>query len=396
MEQLSKYLENTNFIQWVFEPDAELELWWNQFETDNPEERRNIQIARKILLKLRTNNKVLTEEEKILLFSRILRKVEERSKSGSRGRFILGFLRYAAVAMLFFAIGAALFYRPKTFNPQQFSQNFSTPVSENAAKLIRANGENILLKEEKSTLRYQADGKLVVNNDTIKTEPRANTASTAMNQLIIPFGKSSEVILPDGTKVCLNAGSRLVYPDNFAGKTREVLLAGEAYFEVSHDPNHPFVVQVSDLRIKVLGTKFNISAYPTDLVIETVLAEGKVTLEQNNAGIFDRKLELLPDQLASFDKNSQHMEVKRVNAANYSVWTKGILQFEHTDLLRITDRLERYYNISFEYDDQQLGGLLISGKMELKEDQDEICERLARTAAVKIVKKEEGIYEISK
>lgn len=399
MEQLSKYLDNKNFIKWVFQPDAELEIWWSQFETEHPEEKTNLHLARKMLLDLRTSDKNITEEKKILLLSRILKQVEEHQQSGRKNRFIFSFLKYAAVALLFFAIGALLFYKPDQFKPNQFKPNqfnqiFSLPVPDNSAKLIRANGDNILLKEDKSTLQYHADGNLVVNNDTIKTEHDSPVEPEAMNQLIIPYGKSSKIILSDGTTVYLNAGSRLVYPENFSGKTREVMLVGEAFFNVSQDVEHPFIVQVSDLRIKVLGTKFNISAYPSDQVIETVVAEGKVSMEENNAGLFDKTTEVMPDQLASFDKNSKNIEVKKVNSANYAVWTMGILQFESTDLLRITNRLERYYNIKFEYDEPLLGKLLISGKMELKEDKEEICDRLAHTAAVKIVKKEDGLYEI--
>lgn len=201
-------------------------------------------------------------------------------------------------------------------------------------------------------------------------------------------------MLADGTKVFLNAGSRLVYPENFTGKTREVFLAGEAFFDVKHDQNHPFIVQLSDLRIKVLGTRFNISAYPTDNVIETVLAEGKVRMEKNNAGLFDKVIEMVPDQLASFDRITKETNVRKVNTENYTLWTTGILKFESTDLNRITKRLERFYNIRFEYSSSLLGGLRISGKMELKEDKDEICDRIARTASVKIVKKGDNLYEV--
>ena len=217
-----------------------------------------------------------------------------------------------------------------------------------------------------------------------------------MNQLIIPYGKTSEVILSDGTKVFLNAGSRLVFPENFKGKTREVFLIGEAYFDVKHDQNHPFIVQLSDLRVKVLGTKFNISAYAADNVIETVLAEGKVAMERNNAGLFERATELVPDQMASFDRTTKETNVKAVNVNNYTLWTKGLLQFENTDLNRITKRLERYYNIKIEFAQPLLGGLRISGKLELKEDQDEICNRIARAASVNIVKKGKSLYEIIK
>ena len=396
MEQLSKYIENKNFIHWVFEPDDELEAWWNQFENDHPEEKRNIDVARKVLLKFRTTNNTLSEEEKILLFSRVLRQVEARQSNVKIRGLLTGVLKYAAVALLFFSIGALLFYKQNQFNPQFLTQRLSEAIPENIAKLIRANGENITLKNAKSTVRYQPNGKLVVNNDTISSDLSKSVAENSMNQLIIPYGKTSEVILSDGTKVFLNAGSRLVFPENFKGKTREVFLIGEAYFDVKHDQNHPFIVQLSDLRVKVLGTKFNISAYAADNVIETVLAEGKVAMERNNAGLFERATELVPDQMASFDRTTKETNVKAVNVNNYTLWTKGLLQFENTDLNRITKRLERYYNIKIEFAQPLLGGLRISGKLELKEDQDEICNRIARAASVNIVKKGKSLYEIIK
>ncbi len=396
MEHLSKYFENKKFFLWVFHPNNELEAWWTQFETDHPEEKRNILLARKVLLKFRTTDKELTEEQKILLFSRILKQVEEKQYSGKTRKMVIGLLKYAAVALLFFSIGALLFYKQNQFNPEFYAQKLIETVPENSAKLIRANGEDILLTENKSILKYQADGKLVLNNDTLSEDQSKPINKSALNQLIIPYGKTSEIQLPDGTKVFLNAGSRLAYPEIFTGKTREVYLAGEAFFDVKHDQSHPFIVQVSDLQIKVLGTRFNISAYPADAVIETVLAEGKVSMEQNHAGWFDRATELVPNQLASFDRISKEINIKIVDTDNYTSWTAGILKFESTDLSRILKQIERFYNIRFQYSDPMLGSLRISGKLELNEDKDEICQRIARAASVKIVNKGENLYEILK
>ncbi len=396
MERLSKYIENINFIQWVFQPDAELEGWWNRFETDNPEEKRNILLARKVLMKFRTNNNELTEEEKIVLFSRVLKQIEEKRSIGKSRNFTLSFMRYAAVALLFFSIGALLFYKQDQFNPQFIAEKLSEPIPENSAKLIRANGEDILLKQNNSVLQYQADGRLVVNNDTIDADNSRLAKGMTMNQLIIPYGKTSELLLPDGTKVFLNAGSRLIYPEDFTGKTREVFLAGEAFFEVKQDKQHPFIVQIEDFRVKVLGTRFNVSAYPNDNVVETVLAEGKVSIEKNNAGVLDKAIELSPRQMASFDRTTKETNVKIVDTDNYILWTEGLLKFESTDLSRITKRLERFYNVRFQYAEPLLGGLRISGKLRLKEDLDEVCVRVASAASVKIVKKGEGLYEIER
>jgi transmembrane sensor len=183
MGQLSKYIDNKNFIHWVFESTPELEAWWKQFETDHPEEKRNIQQVRRVLLKLRTTNQNLSAEEKILMFSRILRQVEEKQQSGKTRRLITGLLKYAAVALMFFSFGALLFYKPSQFNPQLYSQKLAEPIPENSAKLIRANGEDILLKQDKSIIKYEADGKLVVNNDTISTDVSRSAQEMTMNQL---------------------------------------------------------------------------------------------------------------------------------------------------------------------------------------------------------------------
>ncbi len=394
MEPISKYFENKNFMLWVFEPTNELESWWIHYEKEHPDEKKDIQQARRVLLKFRTSNRNLTEEEKIVLFTRVLREVEERQPTDKARKLILGLLKYAAVALLFFSLGALLFYKQNQVNPLFFSQKLAETIPENSAKLIRANGENILLKDDKSILKYGSDGKLVVNNDTIRNNHSGMSSEISMNQLIIPYGKTSEVLLSDGTTVFLNAGSRLVYPELFTGKTREVFLSGEAYFDVKPDAKRPFIVQLDVFRIKVFGTRFNVSAYPTDNIVETVLAEGKVSMIKNNAGLLDKMVALIPNQLASFNRTTKETSLKTVNTDNYILWTTGVLKFESNELQRIVQQLERYYNIQIQINDPSLGDLRISGKLELKGDRDEICDRVARAASVKIIKKDKDLYEI--
>lgn len=394
MDQLSKYLEDIDFISWIFEPSEKLNVIWGNYQIAHPEEVKNIRMARKVLLQFRTVAQSLSEEEKILLFSRVLKQIEEKQSIGKSTRILIGFAKYAAVAVLFFSIGALLFYRPQTTNQAFYAFNAQEQIPENQAQLIRSNGENVLLGNERSSISYQKTGELVINDDTLQSIQSNPTSPKALNQLIIPYGKTSEITLPDGTKVFLNAGSRLAYPDLFTGDTREVLLMGEAYFEVKHDAKHPFVVLANDLRIKDMGTKFNVSAYPADGRIETVLTEGKVSIRQNNAGIFSRDTELIPGQLASFDRRTNQMQVKQVNVEDYILWTQGIMKFETVDLNRLVKKLERFYNIRFNFEDPLLGTLQISGKLELKEDRNEVLERIARTASVKIINMQDGSYEI--
>lgn len=396
MDNLSKYLENIKFIGWVFETSAEFDSFWGKYQAEHPEESKNIQMARKLILQFRTVAQSLSEEDKIILFSRVLKQIEEKQKSGKTTRILIDFAKYAAVAILFFSIGSLLFYRPEITNQAFYAFNSEEQIPADGAQLIRSNGESVILGDQRSIINHQKTGELVINNDTlksIKSDPKINQA---LNQLIIPYGKTSEIILPDGTKVFLNAGSRLAYPDHFTGDMREVMLMGEAYFEVKHDAKHPFVVLANDLRIKDLGTRFNVSAYPADGRIETVLTDGKVSIRQNNAGLFARDTELIPGQLASYNRETREITVKAVNVEDYILWTQGMMKFETVDLNRILKKLERFYNIRFKFDDPMLGTLRISGKLELKEDREEVLERISRAASVKIINNGDGSYAILK
>jgi len=396
MDDLSKYLEDIQFISWVFEPTDRLNSIWVKFQTTHPEEVKNIRMARKVILQFSTVAKPLSQEEKILLFSRVLKQIEEKQKSGKTKRIILGFARYAAVAILFFSIGALLFYRPTAFDPAFYAFNSEEKIPEGQAQLIRSNGDNVIISGKRSIIAYKKNGELVINNNTIKPTKPDPKNKQELNQLVIPYGKTSEIVLPDGTKVHLNAGSRLAYPDLFTGDTREVMLSGEAYFEVKHDAKRPFVVLANDLRIKDLGTRFNVSAYPADGRVETVLAEGKVSIRKNNSGLFTQSTELIPGEMASFDRQTDQIQVKQVDVEDHILWTQGVMKFETTDLNRIVKKLERFYNIRFHFEDPLLGTLKISGKLELNENRAEVLERIARTASVKIIKRGEDFYGIEK
>ncbi|MGC9353763.1 MAG: FecR family protein, partial [Mariniphaga sp.] len=305
MENISKYLNDKRFIQWVFSPGNELNEWWNSFKAANPKEKENIQLARRILQKLHTSDRELSEDEKIMLFSQILKQVEAQQEQRRSRKIFIGLMKYAAVAILFFSVGALLFYQKNNFNPQFITQEISEPVLSDEARLIRPGGDNILLSETNSRIEHRQDGQVVVNNNVIEPSTTLPKGTPEMNQLVIPYGKTSEILLPDGTHVFLNAGSRLIYPDFFADKNREVFLVGEAYFEVVHNEKQPFVVQTTDVRVRVLGTQFNVSAYPSENIIETVLSSGKVRLEQNNTGMFSQTTELVPGQLAAFSKTER-------------------------------------------------------------------------------------------
>lgn len=175
--------------------------------------------------------------------------------------------------------------------------------------------------------------------------------SSVYNTAETPLGMRSSLTLPDGTKVWLNAGSKLSYPVLFSDKFREVKLSGEAYFEVKKDKNWPFVVSSENMKIVVTGTTFNCNAYPENNQIQTVLVEGEVTVMNQSA----TETEVIaPGELAVFDRNSQKIAKTKVDLEKYIAWKNGKLMFREDKMNLVVEKLERWYNVEFEIKDKEI------------------------------------------
>src|SRR5690606_28947840 len=143
----------------------------------------------------------------------------------------------------------------------------------------------------------------------------------------------------------LNAGTSLKYPVKFIkGKNREVYLTGEAFFEVAKDAAHTFIVNANGLNIRVLGTKFNVSAYPEDNTTNTVLVEGSVGLYQGGAYDSEKATFLTPEHLASLDKTNKDITIENAETSLYTAWINGNIILRHVVFKNIIEKLERQYN----------------------------------------------------
>ncbi len=180
--------------------------------------------------------------------------------------------------------------------------------------------------------------------------PKALTYHT----VTVPFGKQKTLLLPDGSKVWINAGSRVKYSDR-SGKTRQVFLSGEAYFEIKKDSAHPFIVSTQNIKIKVLGTGFNVSAYPDENKITTTLVHGKIMAYcQNSKGIITRRVILHPGNQAVFSKKQKTFRVKKVHPADFTAWRNQVLLFQNTKLPEVIRRINRRYNVNIILNDKEL------------------------------------------
>ncbi len=151
------------------------------------------------------------------------------------------------------------------------------------------------------------------------------------------------ILLPDGSQVQLGPGSKLVYPSEFDGKTREVKLEGQAFFDVAKDKSKPFVVKTKDMDVTALGTAFEVFSYEMENSIETVLLNGKVKVDLLH-GNHKREVILNPNDKLTLSRSDARISIEKVNATKYSDWRNlGILSFENEKLSMIIPRLEKWY-----------------------------------------------------
>jgi len=180
--------------------------------------------------------------------------------------------------------------------------------------------------------------------------------SEVYTEVSVANGSKLCTVLPDGTIVWLNSGSTLKYPQPFSRKDRNVTLVGEAYFEVTSDDSHPFVVTTEAYDIRVTGTKFNVMAYDDDNIVSTTLEEGIVSIEKDNAGRGKSQITILkPKERIVFQKGIANFRKTVVKTDQFTSWKDGKLIFRNNSLDFIISRLERWYNSDIEIvDDKNL------------------------------------------
>lgn len=164
-----------------------------------------------------------------------------------------------------------------------------------------------------------------------------------------PRGVRSEILLSDGSKIWLNADSRISYPEKFTGDSRIVYLFGEAFFDVQKDVRRPFIVKTSKIDIEVLGTRFNVKSYTEDEDIETTLQSGKVSVKRVNPETGElSKVFLEPNQQVEFNVMTQKFTCNKVDAGKYSLWTQGKLIIDAESFDELVLKLERWYNVDID------------------------------------------------
>lgn len=233
-------------------------------------------------------------------------------------------------------------------------------------------------------LKYAAAVAAVVAVGFFSYRGGQSQLETAMGDIVVeaPQGSRIQMTLPDGTKVWLNAGSKISYSQSFGLVNRLVLLAGEGYFEVAHNEELSFSVESENVRVKVLGTKFNFRDYPSDAEATVSLAEGSVAMNSQQHPADEQLLK--PGQRVTVDKQTGKIRVEEYEVTNATQWTSGKLIFDGEPLQEIVKTLERSYNVKITIADNRLLTLRFYGDF-LRQEQtlSEVLDALAATGKIK-------------
>lgn len=260
---------------------------------------------------------------------------------------------YAAAAIIFciFSAGAFYFLNNKPV-PQivqssiQISDSSVITPGGNKAILTLSNGTSInLTNAQNGALTTQGSIKISKVNGVLSYNSlNSKNLEMLYNTISTPRGGQYQLILTDGTKVWLNAASSLRFPANFVGKERQVELVGEAYFEVAHHAEKPFIVKLPNMEVEVLGTHFNINSYEDESTIKATLLEGSIKINQQGGSNF-----LKPGQQAEVNKTGDIKIIKKVDVESVIAWKNEKFQFDRADIKTIMRQIERWYNVDVEY-----------------------------------------------
>lgn len=359
------FLLDDFYLESMLKPTVESEKFWKD-KIDSHEIDVDEFITAYMMLKdIHTLQSEVGDKQVATVWNRI-----EKSAGSITGRKkrikLISYLSYAAliaglvVTVFFFT------YRNENQLGENALESFSsrTTISgkPDSKQIQISNSQRTFsLDGDEATVQYDEDGNLILGEMDVETVQQRSKSEEAFNEIYVPYGKRANLTLSDGTTLWINAGTRVVYPASFRGKVREILVEGEVYANVAHDPQRPFIIKTSKLDVKVFGTEFNLSAYKSEKQVDVVLVKGSigVTLKNGKTTLVE------PNQLLIY--NNQEITVKQVEVERYISWKDGVYMFNNEPIENILMRLSKYYDVTINLPNSN-SGITCTGKLQLRDD----------------------------
>lgn len=384
-------IHNPEFLEWVTKPTEESDLYWNQFISANPSRKKEMREAISIIKGIVPAEKELSEE----VVNHLWKRIEKDTVGAKKIIFRLSGWMSAASLILLIGVAGVIYYQldRTTELPVDYESIAKVETPDNEVKLIFADKSEEVLHSNNLDIKYDSKGEIVVNSDKRLTQKieELKDEDDQLNQLVVPRGKRTSLTLSDGTRLWLNSGSRAIFPVLFGKEKREIFIEGEAYLEVAHDAAKPFFVVTNNFQVKVLGTKFNVSAYPEDPSSSVVLVEGSV-----QAKVDSKKMTMKPNQMVTYERKTGTAELNETDVLPYVSWKDGWLYCEKETLETIATKLSRYYNVKIEFKDAETKEMTLTGKLDLKTECSGIFNAISSTAPISFEIQNDAIVISSK
>ena len=294
-------------------------------------------------------------------------------------------LRWGSVAAAVFLllVGGAEWYRWKQPTVQPSCLVAYQEPDRTKVRLMTATGEVVDLSAVAGQDTLLIDGVKVAKEQKMlaysQTQPLPAGEKEVENRVEVPRGAEFCLSLADGSRVWLNSDSRLTYPVAFSKDSREVKLEGEAYFEVTQNRHKPFTVQSDAIRVRVLGTTFNLKSDKRCRIAEATLIEGEIEVKGNKE---EGQIILTPGQRAELNKNNGRLTVKQVDAKLDAVWHDNLIPFQKADIFTITKALERFYDVKIILSPDIQTGKTYSGVLKRKSNIESVLKSLQNSIPI--------------
>ncbi len=316
-------------------------------------------------IKNRSENNLYHHFDGKQAFKEFLRTVNKDRNRKGKNLFVL---RYAAIFIGLLVAGGFVFIAQFNTGSQAETviassstdpSQITMTLADGSKQIITSNGQNVITNKKGKTIARKQNQGLDFRNIT-----ESSNENLVFNEIYVPYGQVFNLTLSDGTKVWLNAGTSLRFPQNLKSSTqnRIVYLNGEAFFDVTKDEKRPFIVNAENLDIVVLGTQFNVSAYKTDGKIATTLVEGSVNVYEDSNP--DTKVLLSPNYQAAFFKEKGTLTKTKVDTRIFTSWMENRLIIDNLSFEQIIDKLERTHNVSIVNQVASLNNEVFNGEFE--------------------------------
>ncbi|WP_308993319.1 FecR domain-containing protein [Mariniflexile litorale] len=359
------FIKDEYFQKWVLTPNSMSVNFWENWIALHPEKKEIINNAAYFIKLLRSDSEQLPEENFDGIWQNIVQRRNDTSRSFAFSKNIFSG-KWSYVAKIAAVFVGVLIATIKLYNSHIFnktSENISTDITnqitleleDGTIKIVDPISSGTITDSKGQQIIKQEQNKLLYNKEASKDEE-----VLTYNKLTVPYGKTFQLVLSDGSHVFLNSGSKLRYPTSFLKDApRDVFLDGEAFFSIEKDEDRPFTVITDEMNTRVFGTKFNVTSYKNENNTSTVLVEGSVGVYKSNNDGSQKAITIAPNQRAVFKDGI--IAINKVDTSKYTAWTEGKLLFIEDRFELILYELERHFDVVINNKYVQLNKKLFTG-----------------------------------